>query len=101
MAAEANIDASRRTIEEAFGEGKVEVLDEICADDFIAHDPLSGEMDVAAVKGSIAGYRNAFPDLSFTIEEIFEAGDRVARRWRGEGTFQNEFMGQPPTGEKG
>ena len=101
MAAEANIEASRRAIEDAFGDGRLEVLDEICADDFIGHDPISGEQDVAAVKETIAGFRDAFPDLSFTIEDVVAAGDRVAIRWRAVGTFENEFMGQPPTGEKG
>jgi steroid delta-isomerase-like uncharacterized protein len=77
------------------------VLDEICADDFIGHDPLAGDQNAAAVKQTIAGYRNAFPDLTFSIEDVFAADDRVAIRWRAEGTFQNEFMGQQPTGEKG
>ena len=81
--------------------GRLEVFDEICADDFIGHDPISGDQDLAAIKETIAGYRDAFPDLTFTIEDVFAAGDRVAIRWRGDGTFQNEFMGQAPTGEKG
>jgi steroid delta-isomerase-like uncharacterized protein len=101
MSVDANIEASRRVIEEGFNEGKLEVLDEICADDFIGHDPLAGDQNVAAVKQTIAGYRNAFPDLTFSIEDVFGADDRVATRWRAEGTFQNEFMGQQPTGEKG
>jgi steroid delta-isomerase-like uncharacterized protein len=101
MSVDANIEASRRVIEEGFNEGKLEVLDEICADDFIGHDPLAGDQNAAAVKQTIAGYRNAFPDLTFSIEDVFAADDRVAIRWRAEGTFQNEFMGQQPTGEKG
>jgi steroid delta-isomerase-like uncharacterized protein len=101
MSVDANIEASRRVIEEGFNEGKLEVLDEICADDFIGHDPLAGDQNVAAVKQTIAGYRDAFPDLTFSIEDVFGADDRVATRWRAEGTFQNEFMGQQPTGEKG
>jgi steroid delta-isomerase-like uncharacterized protein len=101
MTVDANIEASRRVIEEGFNEGKLEVLDEICADEFIGHDPLAGDQNAAAVKQTIAGYRNAFPDLTFSIEDVFAADDRVAIRWRAEGTFQNEFMGQQPTGEKG
>ena len=101
MSVEANIEASRRVIEEAFNEGKLEVLDEICADDFIGHDPLAGDQNVATVKQTIAGYRDAFPDLTFSIEDVLGADDRVAMRWRAVGTFQNEFMGQQPTGEKG
>ena len=101
MAAEANIENSRRAIEEGFGQGKLEVMDEICAADWVGHDPLSGDQDVAAAKQTIAAFRDAFPDLTFTIEDIFAAGDEVAIRWSANGTFENEFMGQEPTGEKG
>src|SRR3982751_4272296 len=101
MASEANIEASRRAIEEAFSEGKLEVLDEICTADWVGHDPLSGDQDVAAAKQTIAGFRDAFPDLTFTIEDIVAADDKVTIRWSANGTFQNEFMGQQPTGEKG
>ena len=101
MAAEANIESSRRAIEEAFGQGKLEVFDEVCAADWVGHDPLSGDQDVAAAKQTIAAFRDAFPDLTFTIEDIFAAGDKVVYRWSVEGTFENEIMGLQPTGERG
>src|SRR5688500_9405254 len=101
MSAETNMEASRRAIEEGFGEGRLEVLDEICADDFVGHDPIAGDQDLATVKETIQSYRDAFPDLTFTIEDIFASGERVVIRWRGEGTFENEFMGQQPTGDRG
>jgi len=99
--AQANTDASRRVIEEAFGEGRLEIFDEVCSDDFVDHDPIMGDQDVEGVKRSISGYREAFPDLSFTIDDIFAAGDKVVIRWTAQGTFENEFMGQQPTGEVG
>jgi steroid delta-isomerase-like uncharacterized protein len=96
-----NIDASRRLIEEGFNDGKLEVLDELCSDDYVGHDPMTGDSDRDSSKQTITGYREAFPDLHFTIEEIFAAGDRVVTRWSANGTFQNAFMGMEPTGEKG
>jgi predicted ester cyclase len=99
--AQASIETSRRFIEEVFNQGKLDVLDEICADGFVDHDPLMGDQDVEGVKRSIAGYREAFPDLTLTIEDAMACDDKVVMRWRGEGTFQNEFMGLEPTGEKG
>jgi steroid delta-isomerase-like uncharacterized protein len=101
MVAEANIETSRRLIVEAFSEGRLELLDELCGDGFVSHDPLAGDQDVEGVKQTIAGYREAFPDLAFTIDDIFAAGDKVVMRWTGVGTFQNEFMGLQPTGERG
>ncbi len=96
-----NINAVQRLFDEAWGQGKLELIDELCAEGFIDHDPLLGDADREALKARIKAYRAAFPDLEFTIEEIFAAGDRVVARWSGEGTFENELMGQAPTGEKG
>jgi steroid delta-isomerase-like uncharacterized protein len=82
-------------------EGRLELLDELCADGFVSHDPLAGDQDLDAVKQSISGYREAFPDLTFTVEDIFAADDKVVMRWAAVGTFENEFMGLRPTGERG
>src|SRR4051812_15606724 len=101
MAADANVEASKRALEEGFGQGKVEVFDEICANDYVGHDPISGDQDLSAVKEVIRQYRDAFPDLTFTVLDVVASGDKVAMRWTAEGTFENEFMGQAPTGEKG
>jgi steroid delta-isomerase-like uncharacterized protein len=99
--AQGNIDASRRVVEEGFNEGRLEVLDEFCAEGFVGHDPIAGDQDVEGVKGAFAGYRDAFPDLSFTIDDIFAADDKVVLRWTAQGTFQNEFMGLQATGDTG
>jgi predicted ester cyclase len=96
-----NIAVARRLLEGTFGEGKLELVDELCADGYVDHDPILGEHDRDSVKDSVAGYREAFPDLTLTVEDAFGVDDRVVVRWKAEGTFENEFMGQQPTGEKG
>ncbi len=100
MSAE-NVAASRRFMEEAFNKGNLDVVDEICAEDFVNHDPLMGDQDKDAGKESIASYRQAFPDLHADIEEMIDAGDTVVYRWSANGTFENEIMGLQPTHEKG
>ena len=87
-----NIAVARRLLEETFGEGKLELIDELCVD---------GDRGRDSVKDTVAGYREAFPDLTFTVEDAFGADDRVVVRWKAEGTFENGFMGQQPTGKKG
>jgi steroid delta-isomerase-like uncharacterized protein len=99
--AQANIETSRRVIEEAFGKGRLEILDELCAGDFVDHDPIQGDRGLDEVKQTISDYRDAFPDLEFTIDDVFDADDKVVIRWSAQGTFENEFMGQEPTHEKG
>ena len=96
-----NIVVSRRLIEDGFGKGHLDLIDEVCAEQYVDHDPLLGDRGREDVKQTIAGYREAFPDLAFTIEDIVAADDKVVVRWRAEGTFENQFMGQDPTGQKG
>ena len=100
MSAE-NIATARRLIEEGFNQGNLDVIDEVSADNFVDHDQLMGDQDREAAKQSIAGYREAFPDIHITIEDIFAADDKVVYRWTGEGTFENEMMGLEPTHESG
>ncbi len=100
MSAE-NIATSRRLIEEAFNQGNLDVIDEATADNFVDHDPMMGDQDAAAAKQTIAAYRESFPDIHITIEDIIDADDKVVYRWTGEGTFENEMMGLQPTHEKG
>jgi steroid delta-isomerase-like uncharacterized protein len=100
MSAE-NIATSRRLIEEAFNQGNLDVIDEASADNFVDHEPQMGDQDREAAKQSIAAYRDAFPDIHITIEDIFAVDDKVVYRWSGDGTFENEMMGLQPTHEKG
>lgn len=98
---EETIAVSRRLIEEGFNEGNLDLIDELCSDDLKAHDPILGDHDRETAKQAMAGYRQAFPDLEFRIEDCFAAGDKVVVRWTATGTFENELMGQEPTGERG
>ena len=44
-------------------------------------------------------YRNAFPDIHFTIDEQIAGGDKVATRWTAQGTHKGELVGIPATGK--
>ena len=98
---EQTIAVSQQLIKEAFGGGNLDLIDELCTDGYVYHDPLTGEQDREASKQQVAAYRAAFPDLEFTIEDSFAAGDRVVTRWIAQGTFENEMMGLQPTGKRG
>ena len=92
---------SRALIEDAFAKGHLDLIDELCTEHYVDHDPLQGDRGRDDVKQTIASYREAFPDLAFSIKDVVAADDKVVVRWRAEGTFENAFMGQEPTGEKG
>jgi predicted ester cyclase len=45
-------------------------------------------------------FRNAFPDLSCTVEDQVAEGAKVVSRWRAGGTHQGEFFGVEGTGNR-
>jgi steroid delta-isomerase-like uncharacterized protein len=92
----------RRFLEEAFSQGKTELVDEVLRSDFVCYDPNSetGEISGADLKGEIEYFRNAVPDLNYTVEDQVAEGDEVVTRWKASGTHQGEFFGVPATGNR-
>jgi predicted ester cyclase len=89
MSAEENKEKSRRLVEEAFGQGKVEVIDEVLHSDFVCYDPNSesGEIRGAdTIRGEIEYFRNAVPDLTYTVEDQVAEGNKVVTRYTASGT---------------
>ncbi len=103
MSAEENKQKARMLLEEAFGQGKTELLDEVLHSDFVCYDPNSeaGEIRGAeTLKGEIEYFRQAVPDLTYTVEDQVAEGDEVVTRWRARGTHQGEFFGVEGTGNQ-
>jgi predicted ester cyclase len=94
------LQSSRRLLEEAFGKGNVDVLDEICDPSFRAHDPFTGDADLKSQKETCRAYKTAFPDLKPTILAAVRDGDTCVVHWRMTGTHQKELMGLPPMGAR-
>jgi steroid delta-isomerase-like uncharacterized protein len=102
MSTEANKAIARRFLEEAFGQGKLAVVDEIVAPNHVDSGPgaLPGlPSGPEGTKMLITAYRNAFPDLHFTIDEQIAEGNTVVTRWTAQGTHKGELAGLPPTGK--
>src|SRR5215204_2209562 len=94
---------ARRLVEEAFGQGNTEVIPEILHSDFVCYDPNSesGEIRGAdTIKGEIEYFRNAVPDLTYTVEDQVAEGDKVVTRYTASGTHQGEFFGVPGSGKR-
>lgn len=91
----------RRSNEEVWAQGKLDVLDEYVAADYIEHntampEPIRGP---AGYKRNVRKVREAFPDLSVRTDDLIGEGNRVVTRFTLTGTHENEFMGIEPTGE--
>ena len=95
---EENKAIARRAFEEVWSQGKLDVIDEIYATDFIYHAPTGEIRGLEEFKQLVTMYRNAYPDLQFTVEDQIAEGDKVVTRWTGNGTHKGELMGIPPTG---
>jgi steroid delta-isomerase-like uncharacterized protein len=52
------------------------------------------------IQRMVKRYRDAFPDVQFTAEEVIVQGERVALVWTAQGTHQGRLMNIPPTGRQ-
>jgi steroid delta-isomerase-like uncharacterized protein len=101
MSAEQNKTIARRLLEEAWSKGNLAVLDEIVAPLAVDHNPAPGQAPgLEGLKQLITMVREAFPDWSYTIEDMVTEGDKVAIRWIAQGTHRSHFLGIPPTSKQ-
>ena len=102
MSSETNKTVSRRFFEEVFSKGKLTVADEIIVKDQVNSGPANPpglQPGLEGTKQLVTMYRNAFPDVHFTIDEQIAEGDKVMTRWTAHGTHQGELAGIPATGK--
>lgn len=97
----ANKAVYRRFIDEVFNAGRIEMLDEILAPEYVFHDaPEGGPTGAEAVKNSVTMFRKALGDFKITIEDIIAEGDKCSIRSTMRGVHQAELFGIPATGNK-
>jgi len=77
MSAEQNLAASQRILAEAWNEGNLEVIDQLCASDCVDHDLASHEdtRGIEANKERVQMYRTAMPDLKVSVVDSVASGD--------------------------
>ena len=102
MSVEENKSLIRRFCDEVWNLGRLDVVTEIFAEDYVRHDlrpgnPLPGP---AGQKRIAADFRAAFPDLHTTLDLIAAEGDLVVTRWTTAGTHTGQWGNIPPTGKR-
>ncbi|WP_440764190.1 ester cyclase [Natronorubrum sp. DTA7] len=102
-----NKEVVRQYYEEAFNEGRIELLDELIAENVVNHDPVSDETLTPEEARGFEGFvrhveaaREAFPDATVTIEELIAEDDKVFVRFTFDGTNEGPFAGFEPTGKR-
>lgn len=93
---------ARRHVEEVWNKGNLSSMEETHAESYIHHDPhdpwkRDQEPGTEAVKKLVHFYRNAFPDLRLTIDEIVAEGDVVAARFSSHATHKHDCGNISPT----
>jgi steroid delta-isomerase-like uncharacterized protein len=86
-----------RFITEVFEQGRLDAVDELCADDFIGH--TWGNADKKGLKQAMARVAKGLADAHFTIDEMIGEGDEVAVRLTASARQVGEFMGMPASGK--
>ena len=98
-----NIDLCHRWFEEVWNKGRAEAVDELFAEDGLAHGLAGqgGEMrGPSGFKPFLEQLRSAFPDIHITVEDTVAAGDKVAVRWVATMTHKGEMLGVAATAKQ-
>lgn len=89
----------RRIFDEVINQRNVVAADEIFAADVRDHTVPPGlPPGRDGLKANFGAFLAAFPDLSFTVEDMIAEGDQVVTRRTFRGTHQGPLFGIPPTG---
>ncbi|MCU1264725.1 MAG: putative ester cyclase [Acidobacteria bacterium] len=94
---QANEALARRWFEEVWNKGRADAVDEMFAENGIAHglsddagSPLRGP---AAFKEFHGKFVEAFPDIVVTVEDTIAEGDKIAARCTVRGKHQGDSLG--------
>jgi steroid delta-isomerase-like uncharacterized protein len=86
---------------EILSQGKVEVIDEIVADDYVEHQAFPGlPSGKAGLYAFVKMFRDAFPDLNVETLAAVTEGDELWAYAQMTGTHKGDFAGIPATGKK-
>ena len=85
-----------------FQNGEINKIEsELFGTNYKLHFPGSPQpLNASEGKEIMKGFKNAFPDLAFTIEKQIAEGDLTATRFTVRGTHKAEFRGISPTNKK-
>jgi steroid delta-isomerase-like uncharacterized protein len=91
----------RRLIEEFWNRGNLSVADQLFTPNYTHHDSSSPDFGHGpeSERKRANLYRNAFPDMRLTIEDLIAEGDTVMARWSWHGTHKGDLNGIAPTGK--
>jgi len=106
MKAQAEVEEQNKAlvkrVYEAWSKGDFEAFKEVVAPEYVWYLPSRSTKPMSLEESIEMGkmLRKAFPDISWSMEELIAEEDRVITRWVFRGTHEGEFMGIQATGNK-
>jgi steroid delta-isomerase-like uncharacterized protein len=93
MSTETNKALVRRATEEGWNQGNLALIDELCAPDYVNHDPDRPDVRTHEdYKRWVTENRSAFPDFHLTIDDLVAEGEQVVVRWTMRGTNTGDIV---------
>jgi steroid delta-isomerase-like uncharacterized protein len=92
----------RQLYEEVWNKRRLELVDEIISPSHALHDAnlFDSAIGPEAYKRQVTRFITAFPDLRFSVEDVFGEKEKLAVAWTISGTHKGEFMGIPASGKR-
>jgi predicted ester cyclase len=89
-----------RITEQIWNKGRLELIDELIAEDLVDHVELQGLEGTgrARYRASVEMTRAAFPDYRNPLDFVLADGAFAVSYGRSTGTHQGAYLGIPPTG---
>jgi len=92
----------RRLYGEVWNARRTEVVNEIISLSHALHGTIteSSAIGPEAYKATVTRFLKGFPDLRFSIDDMFGEDEKLVVSWNISGTHKGEFMGIPATNKK-
>ena len=90
----------RRMFDEIINQGRLEVADELFAEDYVDHGPMGDLTGRDTFKQLVAQWRDAVPDVHCEIGTVIRQGELCAWLVRTTGTHTGTGLGFPATGKR-
>lgn len=90
----------RRMFDEIINQGRLDVADELFAEDYVDHGPMGDLRGRDTFKGMVRQWRDAVPDVHCDIDTVLVDGDLCAWVVRTTGTHTGDGLGFPATNRR-
>jgi steroid delta-isomerase-like uncharacterized protein len=100
MSTDENKRLVKRFVDEVFGQGRLDSIDELVAPDFVSHTFRFTDDGRTKLRAATERVHASLTDVDFAVEDLIAEEDRVAVRLNASSTVVDEFMGVSAPGKR-